>query len=46
MERRSKKGNALTNISSNVHCTARPAMPRPLSYMKQIEGALKNVMHQ
>jgi hypothetical protein len=27
MERRSKKGNALINIASNVHCTARPAMP-------------------
>jgi hypothetical protein len=34
MERRSKKGIALINIASNVHFTARSAMPWPIGHMK------------
>jgi hypothetical protein len=40
MERMSKKGIALVNIASNVHLTARSAMPLPLNHMKQIEGVI------
>jgi hypothetical protein len=46
MERRSKKEIALMNIASNVHFTARSAMPLPVGNMKQIEGVIMNVLHQ
>ncbi len=46
IEKRSKKGIALMIIASNVHFTARSAMPWPLNYMKQIEGVIENVLHQ
>jgi hypothetical protein len=46
MERRSKKEMALMNIASNVHFTARSAMPLPIGHIKQIEGVTMNVLHQ